>query len=169
MMVQRLGLLSTLSLTIWCAAGTVAAKPRLRVRVERVIDARFPGYRLSNSEDYQAQYRATFRDGRAGPVIEGEFDYDGFTDFAAVLVATERAPAPAQLGNVKVVVCFGRSGAGFECTERSAGGPVPLDGYLSKPQPVSTTVLNRTAIARSRQRSIRSGGLRTRSLHGSTY
>ena len=103
----------------------VVAQSNIRARYERVIEQRFPGYRILVPADFAEVYRKDMRDGRSGSLLVGRFNGDGYADFAALIVP------PGNARDGKLVVCMGNASGTFVCGEQARHIGIPHDSQLT--------------------------------------
>lgn len=57
-----------------------------REKFQKIVEAQFPGFRILKTEDFHESVRADVKDGISGALVVGDFDFDHYGDFAALLI-----------------------------------------------------------------------------------
>ena len=95
-----------------------------REEYQKVVEAQFSGFRILNSEDFFESVRVDVKDGASGALVVGDFDFDHYKDFAALLIGGVKSTyKPDATRSIKVyegmaVICHGSEKAGiYSCQE----------------------------------------------------
>jgi hypothetical protein len=119
-----------------------AAQEMIRSKYQRVINQKYPGFRILEAEDFDPFVRPHLLDGRSGSLLLGHFNFDAYLDFAAWIRPdmTKRFESdhPYDYYEAKIVTCFGRAdGASFRCEATDIWLTLPNDTTLDLVRPGS--------------------------------
>jgi hypothetical protein len=127
------------SLVLFSISTFVTADEINREKYQQVVEKHYPGFRILNITDFADSLRKKVHDGYSGALIVGNFDFDKYSDFAAIIVSSEARHNEHDFDYNyyvgKEVVCSGNE-HDFDCRALSnAVLDVRLpysDGYLAK-------------------------------------
>lgn len=121
------------------AFPSASADGNFRYPYQRVIDEKYPGFRILDKNDLDEPiFRDSIRDGEMGYLIMGYFNFDKKPDFAAIIASeTLKGPPDARFGtrihDGGTVVCLGAGARGqFDCNfDSNPEFRLPTDQYLA--------------------------------------
>jgi hypothetical protein len=118
-------------------AGT---QPDLRSQYQQVVGRNYPGFRVLQRQDFDVSHRGSIADGTTGSLVVGRFNFDGYEDFAALIVPAKATRYEAGRGSYdyyagKLIVCFGDADKAFRCEAEDRNITLPHDTVLERVSP----------------------------------
>jgi hypothetical protein len=121
---------------------TVVVRDTAHSELSFIVTQQYPGFRVLYPFEFDTTAQREFKDGTGGPLIAGNFNYDRYRDFAAIIiVARDPLPYPARRDSNdsyegKELVCFGTAMRNtFNCQAEAVTVTLPRRNFLRRIPP----------------------------------
>ena len=120
---------------------TVVARDTFLSEFLFIVTQQYPGFRLLYPSEFDTTAQREFKDGTSGPVIAGNFNYDRYRDYAAIIVADDQTRYRARHDSYgshagKELVCFGTAMRDtFNCEAETITVTPPRQSFLERIPP----------------------------------